>query len=403
MVNSLQGADLPGTRAEALTCLNEFLPVAEEYAASRNYVVPGHGNVSRLSPAMRCRLLCEAELVAAVRDQRLPESVEKFEQEVWWRLYWKGWLEQRPAIWEQYRRESADLKWTDRARQVAAGESGVEIMDYFARELTSTGYLHNHARMWWAAYWIHVERLPWVLGADFFLQYLLDGDAATNTLSWRWVAGLQTEGKDYLVRRSNLEKFVHADILDAHRGGLERLEAVSSAGNPFVAPPPAKPIEGGALPSALPDRYGLWLHDEDLFLEESPLANTIPISIAGFLPHGIWREEGYSPQKTEFLERAMRDGSVRAGNHFGRISVFESADVLEDELLHWAQEHDLKAVLAMRPFVGVLADRMDGLRRNLATKGIELILVRRSEEVPIFNKATAGFFGFWKKTARFRG
>jgi deoxyribodipyrimidine photo-lyase len=65
------------------------------------------------------------------------------------------------------------------------------------QELVETGYLHNHARMWFASIWIFTLRLPWELGADFFLRHLLDGDAASNTLSWRWVAGLHTKGKHY--------------------------------------------------------------------------------------------------------------------------------------------------------------------------------------------------------------
>ena len=96
-------------------------------------------------------------------------------------------------------------------------------MDRFARELIATGYLHNHARMWWASFWVHVERLPWELGADFFFRHLLDADPASNTLSWRWVAGLQTRGKSYLVRRSNLRRFADPSLLE-DESGLERLD-----------------------------------------------------------------------------------------------------------------------------------------------------------------------------------
>ena len=74
-------------------------------------------------------------------------------------------------------------------------------------ELKETGYLHNHARMWFASIWIFTLKLPWQLGADFFLKHLLDGDAASNTLSWRWVAGLQTKGKHYLATTWNINKF----------------------------------------------------------------------------------------------------------------------------------------------------------------------------------------------------
>ncbi|MBU6178811.1 MAG: DNA photolyase, partial [Verrucomicrobia bacterium] len=190
---------LPVTRRDALARLEAFLPLAPAYGATRNHVVPGHENISRLSPATRTRVLLEREILAAVRDRDGSGASAKFEQEVWWRLYWKGWLEQRPCVWTAYRQSLARLEWSDRGREVAAGASGVAILDHFTRELVTTGYLHNHARMWWASWWIHGEGLPWELGAHFFLRHLRDGDAASNTLSWRWVAGLHTRGKAYLV------------------------------------------------------------------------------------------------------------------------------------------------------------------------------------------------------------
>ena len=82
----------PATRAEALVCLEEFLPRAADYAERRNFVEPGHANVSRLSPATRTLLLLERAVSAAARARHGADAVAKFEDEVWWRLYWKGWL-----------------------------------------------------------------------------------------------------------------------------------------------------------------------------------------------------------------------------------------------------------------------------------------------------------------------
>lgn len=197
-------ADFPSSRSASLRAMDAWLPRAPRYAGLRNRVVPGHPHVSRLSPSISCRLLLEQEVVDAALGRFALSTVEKFVQEVYWRLYWKGWLELRPGVWRAYRDGLAEASdgARERAAEVMAGHSGVAVMDHFARELTGTGYLHNHARMWFAAFWVHVERLPWELGADFFLRHLLDGDAASNTLSWRWVAGLQTPGKTYLPRRS---------------------------------------------------------------------------------------------------------------------------------------------------------------------------------------------------------
>ncbi|MEQ1840477.1 MAG: FAD-binding domain-containing protein [Verrucomicrobiales bacterium] len=398
MIDYRSPFSLPATRAEALACLEDFLPKAVAYTARRNFVEPGHGNVSRLSPATRTRLLLERELRSAVRERHGAGPVAKFEDEVGWRLYWKGWLELRPAVWERYRSELGALsqRGNERARAVAAGESGVAMMDHFARELVETGYLHNHARMWWASYWIHVERLPWQIGADFFLRHLLDGDAASNTLSWRWVAGLHTPGKTYLVRRSNLEKYVHPDLLGPCREGLSKLDDAVALALPVEVPPePVFMSPGECLIDPLDlGRVGLWLHDEDLLPEDSPLAPLRPAAIAAVAPIGLWKAEHYSERKVAFLRRALRDGADRAADFFQCPAVVIDTDDLEEGITQWAVESGLETVVALRPFVGPLADRLPAIREALAERGITLVVVRRPEDVAVMNEAKAGFFRF---------
>ncbi|MDA0768256.1 MAG: hypothetical protein O3A92_15715, partial [Verrucomicrobia bacterium] len=204
MTDDLFPPAFAATRAGALRQLEAFVPRSGRYSRDRNHVLPGHSNVSRISPAIRHGLLDIDECIAAVLTRYAPSTVEKFVQELLWRRYWKSWLSLRPGVWNDYRRDLAALQSApehsttrQRAARAAAGEGPVAIMNHFARELTTTGYLHNHARMWFAGWWIHLERLPWQLGADFFHRHLLDADPASNTLSWRWVAGLQTPGKTY--------------------------------------------------------------------------------------------------------------------------------------------------------------------------------------------------------------
>ena len=144
-------------REEALEQLDAFVPRMVSYAGERNRVVPGHTNVSRLSPAIRHRLITEDEVAAAALQHHGFGAVEKFVQEVYWRYYWKSWLELRPGVWSSYREDLTEFGSGARraADKVLGGHSGIEIFDYFANELISTGYLHNHARMWFAAIWIH--------------------------------------------------------------------------------------------------------------------------------------------------------------------------------------------------------------------------------------------------------
>ncbi|MCX6861352.1 MAG: DNA photolyase, partial [Verrucomicrobia bacterium] len=172
-------ATFPATRAAALARWQAFLPQATRYGALRNQVVPGHPHVTRLSPALRARLVTTEALVGSLLETCRFEAVEKLVQELVWRDYWKGWLELRPGVWSDYRdevdrlRRQANPALLRRAEAVMAGQGGIAVLDGFTRELIETGYLHNHARMWWAGYWIHVERLPWALGADFFYRHLL--------------------------------------------------------------------------------------------------------------------------------------------------------------------------------------------------------------------------------------
>ncbi len=396
----------PVTRAAALDALSGFLPRTVAYAERRNYIEPGHANVSRLSPATRTRLLLEREISAAARARHGAAAVAKFEDEVWWRLYWKGWLELRPSVWRQYRDELDVLtrRPNERARAVVAGESGVAIMDHFTRELLGTGYLHNHARMWWASYWIHVERLPWQLGADFFLRHLLDGDAASNTLSWRWVAGLHTPGKTYLVRRSNLERYVDPDLLASCREGLSRLESPVAVELPLDSMP--RPVfleeDNSILDSFVGRSWGLWLHDEDLLPEISPLAALRPAAVAAIAPLDLWERAHYSEQKCAYFRSALADGASRAGKFFQCPSGLLEADVLLQGITDWAAAGGLEYVVALRPFTGPLADRLPAISEALAERGIRLVLVRRPDDVAAMNEATAGFFKFREKTARLR-
>ena len=213
-----QPAIPPATRAAALRALADFVPAAgHAYARGRNTDPGPEGRhaVSKLSPYLRHRLLLEREVVSAALSIHSLEACEKFVQEVFWRTYFKGWLEHHPGLWPRYVQErdaaiaaAAGNSGVSHALALAmTGRTGIECFDAWVAELCTTGYLHNHARMWFASIWIFTLRLPWQIGADFFMTHLLDGDPASNTLSWRWVAGLHTKGKHYLARAENIARF----------------------------------------------------------------------------------------------------------------------------------------------------------------------------------------------------
>lgn len=398
------------TRQEALQRLEAFVPLAGRYGALRNHVLPGHPHVSRLSPAIRHRLILESECAAAPLRRYAPSTVEKFTQEVCWRRYWKSWLSLRPQVWTEYLEDLKALREDPRngpvllrAERCAAGEGPVAIMNHFARELLETGYLHNHARMWFAGWWIHVERLPWQLGADLFFRHLLDADPASNTLSWRWVAGLQTPGKTYLPRRSNLEKYLPPGILATHREGLERLEhpqALSSA----VGERPA--ITRPSLPETPPPAEGptgIWIHEEDLLIERGPLEGMVPDAILACADPGAGKDSGRSPLRTAWLRSALDDAARRAETAYGvPVDRGNGSSVLE-AMLEWVGRRQLRQVVAMRPEVGPLDDQIEAVRIALSTAGVRLVLHDRPEDLALRPLATGGFFGFWEKLpTRFR-
>ena len=390
---------LPPNRDAARARLAEFLPVAGRYAADRNFVRPGHPNISRLSPWVQKRLLLEEEVVAAARDRWSFEAVEKFVQEVYWRTYWKGWLEHRPEAWSRWVAAVPKLRDTLTAGQrmtldaALAGRTGLAGFDDWAKELVATGYLHNHARMWFASIWVFTLKLPWELGAAFFYEHLLDGDVASNTLSWRWVAGLQTPGKTYVARADNIAHYTD---------GRHAPQASQLAGAAFPITEPALPKivpwgEDSLATRSAEGRAGLWLHPEDLSVERGELSAEKFGAINAVWPARMASRAGWSEAVTNWTQAALRDGASRAAAHFGAEVSAESTDDLAATLLDWARAHQLKRVVAYRPFVGPWLAEAQAIESALAQAGIAVVWRRRAWDTRLFPHATRGYFPFWEK------
>ncbi len=170
------------------------------YSSKRNFDlgIP-HKNVSKLSPYLSTRFVNEVEVLKIAVSKTNVESIEKFIDEIFWKTYWKGWLETHPWVYDEY------IK-SNRVQKVPS-KTGIKCFDYWKDELLNTGYLHNHSRMWFASIWIFTLGYDWQSGADFFARNLIDFCPASNTLGWRWVAGLQTLNKPYLASSDNISYF----------------------------------------------------------------------------------------------------------------------------------------------------------------------------------------------------
>ncbi len=390
--------DWPPHRAEGLRRLAAFAPqMGRDYEAGRNF---DHGPtrraaVSLLSPYVRRRLVSEAELVRAALDQHGPDGAEKFIQEVFWRTYWKGWLELRPGVWRDYRAgvvvdRAAASRGAVAARLAAAeeGRTGIDCFDAWAAELRDTGYLHNHARMWMASIWIFTLSLPWRLGADFFLRHLVDGDPAANTLSFRWVAGLHTVGKHYVADAANIERFT---------GGRFRPERLARAPAPLVedtpvpAPTPLPP--GGALAGGA--RAALLITEEDCQPETLGLDLAAIVAVATCLSSSARSDLPVSAVVTAFDRGALHDAGVRAAARGAPAAIAlpdTSARGQGDALVDWARSTGADVVITAWVPVGPVRDRLEAARPALEAAGLRLVMLRRSWDDAVWPHAKAGYF-----------
>ena len=204
------------SRAKAIEKLNIFIENnLSEYSKLRNFDFGpnNRSNISCLSPYITHGVINELEVIDKSLKKFSFVKNEKFIQEVLWRVYWKGWLELRPNVWSDYLMELDNLRNEFKNNQnylnSIEGKTNLECFNQWVNELKENNYLHNHTRMWFASIWIFTLELPWQLGAEFFIKHLYDGDAASNTLGWRWVAGVQTQGKHYLASEWNIKKFTN--------------------------------------------------------------------------------------------------------------------------------------------------------------------------------------------------
>ena len=396
-------SDFLPTRDAGLTVMKKFAPaMGRRYENGRNF---DHGQgrhtaVSVLSPYIRRRLVTEVEVIAAARAAHGPIAAEKFVEEVIWRGYFKGWLERRPQVWDSYvvglQSDLAAMKRDRRLRGdvmlATAGQTGVDCFDAWVHELVETGYLHNHARMWFASIWIFTLGLPWRVGADFFYRHLLDGDAASNTLGWRWAAGLHTRGKPYPARAQNIATFTEGRFTPDHNELAEvtqGLEATEPEGLPSVMPLREVRVPQQGVPTAL------LITDEDCQIADF---NTSALDICGTATLACSHLRSpliVADQVIAFENGALADAAARLKTTPTQLSATDPA-ILAD----WAQGVGAKQIFT--PFVtrGPLRDWLDLAVPVLDQRGIVFCEQRRAWDDAIWPFATAGFFKVKKQIPR---
>ena len=382
----------PATRAQALARLAEFQPRAgRSYAARRNHDAgpKAEGTTSRLSPSIRRRLLAEEEAVLAAWRAHGP-AADKFISELCWRTYWRGWLELRPQVWRRYlagletdtARLAADPALARAYARAVRGETGIDAFDAWAAELPATGWLHNHARMNFASIWIFTLGLPWTLGAAWFFHHLLDACPASNTLSWRWVAGLQTRGKTYLARAATIREMA---------GGRFRVDA-PLAGHAAPLAEPALPGPGRPPAPVMPApvRSGLFITTEDLAPERHDMGDARLVAIAAVDRIG---GDPAAPKRAH-AEAGLADALERAAARWAIAPDRLDGAAPLPALLAWAERQRLAQIITPYAPVGPVADLLAAARPRLAAMGVALVQLLAPWDAEAWPHAARGFFHF---------
>lgn len=390
-------------RDAGLARLNSFLANAgRAYAGTRNFDfgAQDRSNVSALSPWLRHRLITETEVLSAVLSKHGYNAAEKFIQEVFWRGYFKGWLQHRPQVWDRYRADvtrlsenmSAEPSLERRYTNAISGQTGIEAFDHWVQELIEAGYLHNHARMWFASIWIFTLKLPWQLGADFFAQHLLDWDPASNTLSWRWVGGLHTVGKTYLARPDNIAKYTDGRFNPA--GQLATDAPALSEGNP---PTPRALIDVAAEPKGAGPSI-LVITEEDVSIDPAFLNKPDIGGVIGLTGAAGRSSYNISEKAHNFAHAAVSDGVAQASKVFGDIPsrIVNNSD-WSGALSDFARTCGANRIIKAETPVGPASDAIFKVAPELNAADIEMDIFRRPYDQAVWPHAKKGFFGLKKQ------
>ena len=397
--------DFTPTRAAGLARMAQFQPsMGRHYANTRNhdYGPEDRSNLSVLSPWIRTRLITEHEVASAALSKFALSTAEKFVQEVCWRTYWKGWLQHRPKVWDDYleKRDEAFAQVEGNAGlrtaydEAVEGRTGIAVFDAWVRELVATGYLANHSRMWFSSIWVYTLNLPWELGADFFLQHLMDGDPASNTCSWRWTGGLHTQGKTYLARPDNIAKYAgkrfETELGPDWRAGMDRLAK--------SAPPlngRANPAAGMLLPpEPMPEgAVAVLMTEEDLHPMSLLPPGTKVVSLAGVQFADERSPKGCQSVARPYLQNAL-SGALSGQSEALSVpqTALPSGDAFHNAALAWACGLSTKNVVTSEPPIGWVKPHLDRLKTALGDEGIKLTYLRREWDDAFWPHAKKGFF-----------
>ena len=395
--NNFTEAFIP-TREAGLKRLKEFAPLAGEiYSNKRNFDFSSieKNSVSALSPWIKHRLITEEEVLIEILKYHNPHSAMKFIQEVFWRGYFKGWLEQHPTVWSHHNekliKEYVKLENNKFIKEnymsAVNGETGIECFDFWCKQLKSTGYLHNHVRMWFASIWVFTLKLPMELGADFFMLHLIDADAASNTLSWRWVSGLHTKGKAYAARASNIEKFTDGQFNPSGQLREDIEPLTENINHPFV---PLVDLEQFKDEDAI-----LLVTEEDCSPETSIREDNLEVEIVP-----LYRKKKF-PEWIEPLDSVRSFSNTAVQNSAQRLGCKNLKSVEDTNwteiILDASDKLGTKNIITPKIPVGAVKSEFRKIKKNLAEHDIYINEHYRDYDKYTWQYASKGFFKLKKQ------
>ncbi len=301
-----QRLEFEPTIVAALASIDAIQPTA--YARTRNHL---DGALTRLSPYLTHGFVQVPQVIDRLSQRCQLALRDKIVFELAWREYfqhlWRHWGED---IFTARRPPPAASYSPHMPPDVLQGCTGVPVIDAAVRTLYQTGYLHNHARMWLASYLVHLRKTDWKAGAAWMYRHLLDGDLASNTLSWQWVAGTLT-GKPYLFNAENVERYApqwpnFGTVLDTEYEALDQLARQSgncgpqNLGADRVDEPPV---------GSMPDRdNGPMQHagGQVWLMHPWALGNAPPGRVIGWIEPGFHERFAWSEARWQFVLGRMR-------------------------------------------------------------------------------------------------
>jgi deoxyribodipyrimidine photo-lyase len=186
--------------------VNSIDPI--RYASTRNFV---DGAVTYLSPYISRGVISSKQVQQITLARGFPPAaIQKLLQELAWREYFQRvWQARGDALFEDIRQPQADVAHHNMPEGIAGASTGIRAIDQAITDLYSTGYMHNHVRMYVASMACTIGKAHWLTPSRWMYAHLLDGDLASNACSWQWVAGAFA-AKKYYCNQENINHYTRS-------------------------------------------------------------------------------------------------------------------------------------------------------------------------------------------------